>query len=80
MRGRVGVRVGVKVGWRGSGSGSGSRVGARVRVGVGVGVRSGSGLARQVTSPVGVARVGVCEQHGIASDGVWVDIAVKHTL
>ena len=78
MRVRVGVRVGVKVGWRGSGSGSGSRVGARVRVGVGV--RSGSGLARQVTSPVGVARVGVCEQHGIASDGVWVDIAVKHTL
>ena len=75
---RVRVRVGVKVGWRGSGSGSGSRVGARVRVGVGV--RSGSGLARQVTSPVGVARVGVCEQHGIASDGVWVDIAVKHTL
>ena len=41
-----------------------------------VGVRSGSGVAWQVACPVGVARVGMCQQHGVASDGVWVDVSV----
>ena len=60
--------------------GSGSVVRVRVRIEawlrVRVGVRSGSGVAWQVACPVGVARVGMCQQHGVASDGVWVDVSV----
>ena len=67
------MRVWVRVG-------SGSVVRVRVRteawLRVRDGVRSGSGVAWQVACPVGVARVGMCQQHGVAGDGVWVDVSV----